>query len=1383
MIKKPLILLIVAVVLLAAAPAWADWDEGQPHKMHWPQLPDPYGWDVNATKPLILADDFRCEETGFIKDIHFWGSWKDGIEGEILGFQISYHEDIPDPDGDGPLYSRPGTTIYDWYVPFADVVVRPYYDAGDQGWYDPLTGEVELNDHVDYFQYNIFLQEADWLEQDSGNIYWINISAEVVDGTGLWGWKSTLTDLNFNDDAVLACWGNLDWVELYHPGSSGFPYIPGDVNGDGVVNVNDVTYLQNWLMGGGPAPPYFAPCLSYRYYPAGDVDGNGVINFSDLTYLQDYVSGIGPAPIEPPNYPSMTSWGPSLNQAFVITNGETGIELNQKWEQLPDTSNTGFDVSAFNNPQYPPVVLADDFLCTETGPIMQIVVYASWYHDVLPYGDPRNVYFTLSIHSDIPDPDGPGPEFSKPGDLLWIGSPTFQVEPYAVGLEEGWFEPPDYYTPYPDGDTICWKYTFELDSTEFIQQGTPEMPVVYWLDVQAYTEDLGAFFGWKTTLNHWNDDAVWANGIDDFQAQPLPWNELRYVYPHPYEGQSIDLAFEIWGKPGHEPLWDCEQYPPPSKTGGGWETENNDNCTDGDAAQCEYAYCGVIDPTGGDPADWWQFVIPQDTCYCVDVRVFADYTPGTIATGGGLDPELTVYAADCTTQLFYNNDKYGTLPQCEGTDAQYDCNDIGNCHAPGTILNFKVSPAAAGNVGPYLLVINCYQCECPEEPVDTCEYYKAPWEDYAPNGMPDIDQKQYNWTYPASGAWSHCGPVALADCLWWFDSKFETVPVDPRPFAPGPGNPPASDHYSLLASFDPTGLWDDHDTNNVHPFVDSLAVYCNTNTANSGTNVHDMYNGVLNWLAKTGLSSNYTVRLLVVDNEEASYELIHEEILRSQDVILLLGFYQDYTGMCERVGGHYVTCAGVCTDLATPGLCISDPYFDDNEVVSHSPDVHNDVYYVSGPHGTIHHDRYDVIPTTCPMIAPPFFQYELAYYPVTGTNVAAFHGQNLHDPTQAPVDPNPTFSVHTVVEYALIICPVDEEVIDSVVCEPQGGANPPHPPTYWYDVYPNGTVPLCDFHVVTHDSVAANYSAWVEPVGWSHVVHKVGSEWWVSWFDASCTNPLLSYFRFEYANPNPVTWSHWTTTSGGSTDPFTGIVDSSGRHSASTDGYGYRVHAPLPIAAVYDSVVCEPQGASPHPPDYWYDVIPNTPGGLCDFHVVVVDSTIGNYSAWLEPTGWTHSLHKVGTEWWVSWYNTGCTNPITSLFRFGFHNVSPSTFGHWTTTQSGTVNPLSGIADSSGNHTTSIPGYGYTVHVPTPHCCIPPTVGDCDQSGGVDITDISVLIDNQFLTLTPLPCEEEGNINYPGTSYPVTDTVVDITDLTILIDNQFLTLTPLPPCP
>ncbi|MCP4684781.1 MAG: hypothetical protein GY867_04960 [bacterium] len=1159
MTKKPLMLSLVAVVLLSAVPALGDWDEGQPHKMHWPQLPDELGWGVNATKPVILADDFRCEETGFIKDIHFWGAWKGDQVGELIGFQMSFHADIPDPDGDGPLYSQPGTTIYDWFVPIGEVVVRPVAEPGEQSWYDPVTGEVIMTDHNDYYQYNLFLDEADWLEQDSGNIYWINISAEVVEGTGTWGWKSTPEHLNFNDDGVFACWGDLRWGELYWPGSTGFPYVPGDVNGDGVVDAADVTYLQNYLSG-GPPPPYVLPCVLPPYYPAADVNGDGFIDMMDVIALQSFLSG-GPPPGFPANYPPMEMIGPSLNLSLVITN----------------------------------------------------------------------------------------------------------------------------------------------------------------------------------------------------TADEIPW--------------------------------DCEQNPPPNKSGGGFETEPNNSCSTPNAAACEYSYCGTIDPSGGDTEDWWQMVVPQDTCYCVDVRVFANATPGTIATGGGLDPELTVYAADCTTQLFYNNDKNGTLPQCVGTDAQYDCNDLGNCHQPGTVLNLKVSPASAADVGPYLLVINCYQCECPEEPVeDTCEYYKARWEDYAPNGVPDIDQKQFNWTYPPSGAWSYCGPVALANCLWWFDSKFEPSPVDPRPFAPGPGNPPANDGYPLLPSFDPTGLWDDHDTLNVQPFVDSLALYCLTNTGNSGTNVQDMYNGVLNWLTKTGLSSAYTVRLMAVDGEPVDFDFIREEILISQDVILLLGFYQDFGGNCERIGGHYVTCAGVCTDPLTPALCISDPYFDNNESGAHIPSLHNDTWYVSGPHGTMHHDRYDVVSNTCPVITLPPFVHELSSYPVNAAIVPAFVGQNKIDPTQVPPDPNPGLAVHTVIEYALIICPVEEEIIDSVVCEPVGGSNPPHPPTYWYDVFPNGTVGLCDFHVVVQDSIVGNYSNWVDPGGWTHLLHKVGSEWWVSWYDASCTNPLLAPFRFSFDNPNSGVWGHWTTTSGGSSDPFTGIVDSSGRHSASSDGYGYRVHGPVLPAAVYDSVVCEPQGAAgpTHPSGYWYDVIPNTAGGICDFHVVVKDSVIGNYSGWFEPAGWTHNLHKMGLEWWVSWYNTGCTSPITTLFRFGFTNAGTSTWGHWTTTVSGSMVPFTGIADSSGNHTGSAPGLGYMVHVPQAPgttCCIPTTVGDCDQSGVVDITDVSVLVDNQFLTLTPLVCPAEGNINYPGTGYATTDTVIDITDLTILIDNQFLTLAPLPPCP
>ncbi|MHC4617178.1 MAG: DOMON domain-containing protein [Planctomycetota bacterium] len=55
-------------------------------------------------------------------------------------------------------------------------------------------------------------------------------------------------------------------------------------------------------------------------------------------------------------------------------------------------------------------------------------------------------------------------------------------------------------------------------------------------------------------------------------------------------------------------------------------------------------------------------------------------------------------------------------------------------------------------------------------------YWKpGPWEDYAPSGMPDFDQRQASWFFPTAAISTHCGPVAMANSLWWFDSKFETL--------------------------------------------------------------------------------------------------------------------------------------------------------------------------------------------------------------------------------------------------------------------------------------------------------------------------------------------------------------------------------------------------------------------------------------------------------------------------------------------------------------------------------------------------------------------------------------------------------------------------------
>jgi len=229
-------------------------------------------------------------------------------------------------------------------------------------------------------------------------------------------------------------------------------------------------------------------------------------------------------------------------------------EMPAKWVQFPDLTPMGIDVNASTPMDF---ILADDFECTETGPITGIHVWGSWYQDHFPYWEwPEGVTFILSIHADIP---ATAQDYSRPGDVLWFKafSPgEFTAQVWQDDINEGWMNPPDEYE-FP-GDHVCWQYNFYIDSTEaFVQQGTPEVPVVYWLDLKAIPEDQEAWFGWKTSLDHWNDDAVWGIGAEPYLG---PWYELVYPPNHEMAGQSIDLAFVIAGEEEPE-LYDFGDAP------------------------------------------------------------------------------------------------------------------------------------------------------------------------------------------------------------------------------------------------------------------------------------------------------------------------------------------------------------------------------------------------------------------------------------------------------------------------------------------------------------------------------------------------------------------------------------------------------------------------------------------------------------------------------------------------------------------------------------------------------------------------------------------------------------------------------------------------------
>jgi hypothetical protein len=220
-----------------------------------------------------------------------------------------------------------------------------------------------------------------------------------------------------------------------------------------------------------------------------------------------------------------------------------GENCGIKWVQLPDTTPMGIDIAV--DQQW---TLADDFLCTSVDKITDVHLWGSWLQD--KKGAIKKIH--LSIHSD--DPVGPGgtdPQngYSKPDKLLWqmdFYAGDFTEKLYAkLPKGEYWWDPLMDVGPIPGGDTEIWQVDIKIDPEKaFLQDGSREKPIVYWLDVHVEASD--GRFGWKTRRwpDHFNDDAVAM-----LANMPAPlWRELRYPPGHPYhqmELNSIDMAFAI----------------------------------------------------------------------------------------------------------------------------------------------------------------------------------------------------------------------------------------------------------------------------------------------------------------------------------------------------------------------------------------------------------------------------------------------------------------------------------------------------------------------------------------------------------------------------------------------------------------------------------------------------------------------------------------------------------------------------------------------------------------------------------------------------------------------------------------------------------------------
>jgi hypothetical protein len=206
----PRCLIAVIALIFSATAADADWFPGDPHKMHFPQLPDPNGWDVNSTFPQFLADDWQCSETGPVSDVHFWFSFRQNQPVPIDRIHLSIHSDVP-ADPKNP-FSHPGDLLWEAeFIPGDPYTKIIPYGEGDQGWYDPKSGEFVLHDHSLYFQANIE-NIPEPFHQELGKIYWLDVSIISPEPDRI-GWKTSLD--HFNDDAVW--WHHIPGTPpLYH---------------------------------------------------------------------------------------------------------------------------------------------------------------------------------------------------------------------------------------------------------------------------------------------------------------------------------------------------------------------------------------------------------------------------------------------------------------------------------------------------------------------------------------------------------------------------------------------------------------------------------------------------------------------------------------------------------------------------------------------------------------------------------------------------------------------------------------------------------------------------------------------------------------------------------------------------------------------------------------------------------------------------------------------------------------------------------------------------------------------------------------------------------------------------------------------------------------
>ena len=253
-------------------------------KMHFVQWPDltTNGMDVYCMDELILADDFRCEESGYITDIHIWGSWlNDEVPVEnpptiILGIWSD------NPQGQNE-HSEPNTLLCEYTFEPDKYTMELYASVPDGEWfYRPDQSVGQFPGDWSVYKYSFYIPEADACIQEEGKIYWLSVNVlGQTTGDNQFGWKTSMEQ--FNDFAtwehvpVDPPW-NMVCYPYNHPKEGSCTDMAFYISGH-----PDTTYADVWIkdcdadVGTVPSTP---PCTSVCQGPDIwiDNDSDGIMD-------------------------------------------------------------------------------------------------------------------------------------------------------------------------------------------------------------------------------------------------------------------------------------------------------------------------------------------------------------------------------------------------------------------------------------------------------------------------------------------------------------------------------------------------------------------------------------------------------------------------------------------------------------------------------------------------------------------------------------------------------------------------------------------------------------------------------------------------------------------------------------------------------------------------------------------------------------------------------------------------------------------------------------------------------------------------------------------------------------------------------------------------